>query len=684
MTDIKKNLLLFFDRPTEPCFMPKSNLAVFQLPPDYFPKKFQAAREILAKRFGKDATRIIPIKKITIPDLSVPLQLPYMATFSLFIPWHRQMATALVNIFMGMKNLEELQSVAAYCQMRINPYLFNYSLSVALLNREDTKNLNFPTLVSSFPDKFIDPRVMKKAREVSFIYPVNKRLVLEIPPNYTAAEWDPEQRVAYFREDIGVNLHHWHWHLVYPTDGSHAIVAKDRRGELFYYMHQQIIARYTIERFCNKLSAPEPLHNFREPIKEGYFPKMDSTVASRYWPPRFASSFMSDLNRTKDGIIMEITQLEYWRDRIVEAIDSMSILMPGGHKEPLDETTGIDILGNIVEASILSPNPGFYGNLHNMGHNFLSFMHDPDNKFKEEPSIMGDVATAMRDPVFYRWHAFIDDIFQLYKNKLPPYVKDQLNFHGIQVTKISIACPGDNTINTQWEQSTLELSHGLDFTYTILEGKLLARFTHLTHDEFTYNIEVQNTGKDTIGTVRLFMAPTQDENGTALGFQDQRRLMIELDKFTHKLPAGCSRISRSSVKSSVTIPYERTFQSQANRPGQPDVSQSAELQFCGCGWPHHLLVPKGTTEGFPMVIFCMISNWEDDKVEQDTGTCNDAASYCGLRDRKYPDRRAMGFPFDRPTPANTLSDFLTPNMNVCKCVIRFKDEVRQREPKEYY
>lgn len=45
----------------------------------------------------------------------------------------------------------------------------------------------------------------------------------------------------YFREDIGVNLHHWHWHLVYPFEAANAqIVNKDRRGELFYYMHQQV------------------------------------------------------------------------------------------------------------------------------------------------------------------------------------------------------------------------------------------------------------------------------------------------------------------------------------------------------------------------------------------------------------------------------------------------------------
>lgn len=72
-----------------------------------------------------------------------------------------------------------------------------------------------------------------------------QRRPIIIPRDYTATDLEEEHRMAYWREDIGINLHHWHWHLVYPfTSTNRAIVAKDRRGELFFYMHQQIIARY--------------------------------------------------------------------------------------------------------------------------------------------------------------------------------------------------------------------------------------------------------------------------------------------------------------------------------------------------------------------------------------------------------------------------------------------------------
>ena len=57
-----------------------------------------------------------------------------------------------------------------------------------------------------------------------------------------------QHRLWYFREDIGINLHHWHWHLVYPFEASNrALVDKDRRGELFYYMHEQVVLTFNTE-----------------------------------------------------------------------------------------------------------------------------------------------------------------------------------------------------------------------------------------------------------------------------------------------------------------------------------------------------------------------------------------------------------------------------------------------------
>lgn len=40
-----------------------------------------------------------------------------------------------------------------------------------------------------------------------------------------------------------------------------------------------------------------------------------------------------------------------------------------------------------------------------------------------------------------------------------------------------------------------------------------------------------NNGRSVMGMFRIFMAPTADESGQPLSFEEQRRLMVELDKF---------------------------------------------------------------------------------------------------------------------------------------------------------
>lgn len=76
---------------------------------------------------------------------------------------------------------------------------------------------------------------------------------------------------------------------------------------------------------------------------------------------------------------------------------------------------------------------------------------------------------------------------------------------------------------------------------------------------------------------------------------------------------GENKIVRKSTESTVTIPWEQTFRNlDLDRPvGGPGLAQ---FNFCGCGWPHHMLIPKGSPEGFVCQLFVMISNYADDRV----------------------------------------------------------------------
>lgn len=94
-----------------------------------------------------------------------------------------------------------------------------------------------------------------------------------------------------------------------------------------------------------------------------------------------------------------------------------------------------------------------------------------------------------------------------------------------------------------------------------------------------------------------------------------------------------------------------------------------------------MLIPRGTATGLRSQLFVMVSNYEEDRVNQDlVGTCNDAAAFCGIRDRLYPDRKAMGYPFDRVARANVndVNSFLTPNMRAQDVSIVFNDRTVER------
>ncbi|KAJ8973716.1 hypothetical protein NQ317_009310, partial [Molorchus minor] len=301
----------------------------------------------VVNRIGENVEDHITITEISIPPMDHLMELKRDEAFSHFyIDKHRQLAGDLTSIFMGLRNTDDLMSVASYAREHINPQMFSYSFSVALLHRPDTKELNIPSVVHSFPDKFVENKLTGQARGR-----------------------EEEHRLFCFREDIGVNLHHWHWHQVYPGQGPENVVKKDRRGELFYYMHQQLSPA---ARKSSK--ARRRREDWKAPIKEAYFPKLDRLV-SKGLTCKIGKFTIEKPQQSYRRIRVDVQALERWRSAIFDAIDTLevkdvSMIYPKTTDQvALDEFTGIDILGNLIESTSLSINPNAYVNLHNQGHN---------------------------------------------------------------------------------------------------------------------------------------------------------------------------------------------------------------------------------------------------------------------------------------------------------------------------
>lgn len=161
-----ENLKLLMERPTEPVFVPKGNRkASFEVPDNYLTNRYKPLGVSLTSRFGDEANEKIPVRKIKLPNTSRLENLGRREPFSLFIPEHRELAALCIDIMMGMKNLDDLTSLCCYIRDRINPFLFNYAISVAMLHRPDTQGTDLPNFASTFPEKYLDGAVFARARE---------------------------------------------------------------------------------------------------------------------------------------------------------------------------------------------------------------------------------------------------------------------------------------------------------------------------------------------------------------------------------------------------------------------------------------------------------------------------------------------------------------------------------------
>jgi len=117
---------------------------------------------------------------------------------------------------------------------------------------------------------------------------------------------------------------------------------------------------------------------------------------------------------------------------------------------------------------------------------------------------------------------------------------------------------------------------------------------------------------------------------------------------------GENQIVRNSTESTLTTVY--TFLGALEEDYEVEMqADKNEKPSCGCGWPHHLLLPRGTTQGMHFDLFVIITDSTGFETETED-VCVPATILCGSRGGKYPDLYPMGYPFDR-------LPFIDPNTN---------------------
>ena len=540
--------------------------------------------------------------------------------FSQFNERHLAASTLIVNDMFNLADeTEDLKSVIDYV----------YELQHGRMYNQEMIKYAFALFVIHHP----------LARQAGLRYPENTTPAKPSPFLETRPTGPPDESwMNYWRNDSEFVYHHDHWHRVYVGQSlpSSAGTHLDRQGELFGYMHQQMLARYNAEREAQGLPVVVP-YEFDEVEPDGC--DLEPTFTHPSFAPRPAGMKWSDNN------IQQFRQWDYALNNVIQAgqiygpnMETISLRGP----QTSSAYFGPNYFGHIVEATT-STFYRYYGSLHNMGHGVFGSIGQPPRR----SSYMNSTATAVRDPIFFRWHKRVDIYIENFGNTLATELAADAPAVRITAGDVVITNSSSPPVNfDKFGASTWVVN---DFVseniYTELgPAKFDGEFGKLTHEPYSYHIRVARTNPSNMSnplylTIRIFICPA---NAAA-----DRRRWIEMDKFRYILPANQSAgvISRQDKHSSVIRRFPEDMQGDIE--GNTTYTVSG---FCECGWPYNLLFPCGTARGEPYKICVFISDNNID--QQGIRTRCGSLSYCGAQGQRYPDQRQMGYPFATPMLVN--------------------------------
>lgn len=568
--------------------------------------------------------------------------------FSAFDERNWEEAKEVVTLLMKAPTFDDFIAVAKDLSHRMNEDMFLFCFNVAVVHRDDTSGVRPEFHFLVYPDKYIRH---EKIVDIRHELECGKDSVKMLINDHAFNNTDDAHQLLYWLEDIGLNAHHYHWHTVHPAIWTPELGrAKERRGELFYWMHQQMVARYDAERLSNDLPPAEVFENFDEPIDIGY--ASDLTVEHTGYRYMFRPEGLT----LQDLPELTKNEMRLWRTRILDAINKGYAYDDKGNKVPLNNKDGINIVSNFVESSLDSINRKFYGNIHNYAHVIASRIADPDEKYGEDNGVMYDVATSARDPLFYSWHKFINSLFAEHKDMLPAYTHDELEWKDVVVNSLSVKGKEEtkeNILTTFYKYRTFPLPTGFTFNK---DKKVEIENRYLDHEQFEYKLDItNNAGGDKKAIIRLYLAPVHHNDGTEYTLEEKKDGIIELDTFITTLKPGSNQVTHDSTDSAVTYYHEKD-----------------QHHDCPCGWPHNLLLPKSDYEGMEWRLYAVVNDADAEHAEIGKNcNCGSALSYCGIVSGKYPNSKPMGFPFDRSIEAHCEEDWITPNMKFTDITIKF-------------
>lgn len=466
--------------------------------------------------------------------------------FSVFNQKHLEEAIALFDVFYHAKDFDTFYKAACWSRVNFNPGLFAYAFTLAVVHHKSFLGIVLPPPYEIFPQLFVDSELIEKAYQIKLVKESKKAegpvepVVITVNGSgfYPYYHYDfgrhsdhqgsnsdvyeyrvhPEKRVSYFTEDVALNSYNYYRHIYNPffLNETHDYNTEGR-GELFLYHHQQIIARYFLERLSNNLFSIKPI-TFTHPIRYGYNSNL------RY-PNGKPFPIRPDTMRVNEDTNFEFQLIDDFYRRLFDAVDLGFIITAAGEKLSLRESTGVDYLGHLIEATASSVNPKFYGKIFNLA--MKAFGHVVDFNYNNDvaPGVLENYETALRDPLYYRLVASLINLYNRHKSHLESYNHEDLSFPGVKINGVEV-----DELVTFFENFDFDITSAVPTKSMFDDVVIKVRQYRLNHKPFTYKINI-TSDNNTGAMVRVFIGSKYDVEGRLFNINEKRKYMVEIDRF---------------------------------------------------------------------------------------------------------------------------------------------------------
>jgi len=558
--------------------------------------------------------------------------IPYNELFSIYNDVHRQQAVALFHVFYYAKDWDTFYNTILWARYNVNPGLFVYALNVAVVHRQDLAGLELPAIYEIYPHYFFSFDVIQRAQlyKQQGFYGVKKvdgvyNLILQANYSGQYVNSYEDQLVSYFLEDIGLNAYYYYFHIDYPfwMGGSEYNLYKDRRGEYYLYIHQQLLARYYLERLSVGLGRINEF-NWWSPIG-AYYPNIRTYYGQNYVSREPGHAIY------QSGSSFNVEYIYSYEQRLLDAIDSGLFLLSNGTYFNFAYPGGIEYLGNLIQGNPDSLNVKYYNYLYYVYKTFGQYLGKDYHVSGELPSVLYHPETTLRDPGYWMFLKRIYSFFNKYQYQLKPYPLQEISFDGVKIDSVQI-----DKLITYFDYFDADISNAVDVEQYIPDRvsdlRRLGRVSHyngedfvikarqmrLNHVPFKVNINVVSNVK-VPSVVRIYLGPKYDEYGHLIEINENRNNYVLLDAFKYDLISGNNQIVRESRQFYMNVKdrtsylelYKWLLSATSEQKVWPLDNSEAHS-----GFPNRLILPKGQKGGSLYQIFVHISPYHEPQVPQ--------------------------------------------------------------------